>query len=68
MLKALELGYRHLDCASFYKNEKQLERLLRNLVYLETNYLDWESLNDFQGLNVLKLFYEVFGRLGDRLF
>ena len=31
---ALSLGYRHIDTAAFYKNEKMIGQVLQDLIYL----------------------------------
>jgi diketogulonate reductase-like aldo/keto reductase len=37
--KALEVGYTSIDTAMIYENEKALEKLLKNLLFLVKSYL-----------------------------
>ena len=42
--EGLELGYRHLDCASFYKNEKEVGEAIKESGIPRDNVYYWESL------------------------
>ena len=56
VLKALKLGYRHLDCASFYKNEKEVgEAIKESGIPRDELFITGKVWNDFQGLERAKI-------------
>ena len=56
VLKALEIGYRHIDCASFYKNEKEVgEAIKESGVPREELFITGKVWNDFQGMERTKV-------------
>eukprot|EP00943_MAST-04B_sp_MAST-4B-sp1_P002253 g2253.t1 len=56
VLKALEIGYRHIDCASFYKNEKEVgEAIKESGVPREELFITGKVWNDFQGMERTKI-------------
>lgn len=63
---ALEVGYRHIDTASFYKNEKSIGEAIRNSgINREDIFLTTKVWNDDRGYdNTLKAFEKSVNKLG----
>ena len=56
VLKALEIGYRHIDCASFYKNEKEVGQAIKESgIPRNELFITGKVWNDFQGLERAKV-------------
>lgn len=66
VLSALQLGYRHIDTASFYENEEGVGKAIRDSgIPREELFITSKVWNDEQGFtNALEAFYRSLNKLG----